>query len=93
MSTKKLFIFLDVSTKKLFIFLDVSTKKLFCIMKGHMLFSRHALAITWLGSSLLKCTVQSGLVSFFLCYSSGDLTRKPYGSFCCPGNKINAVPM
>ena len=70
------------------------------------LFSRHALAmhdmlhliikwhyLAWM--SLLKCTIKSRLTSllFCPCYLSGHLTRKPYGCFRCPGNKINAVLM
>ena len=67
-----------------------------------MLFSRYALAIhdmqhylAWIviikkWYSVRTCFL---FLYFFLPYSSVHLTRKPYGYFRCPGNKINAVLM
>jgi len=79
---------------------------IFCIIKEQILFSRcapimhdvlyliikiHYLAWTF---SLLKYTISPGPVFIFsFCYSSGHLSRKPYGYFRCPGNEINAVLM
>jgi len=71
-------------------------------MKGQMLFSRYALAIhdmlhslAWIIIIKIYYSVRTCFLFsiFFLPYSSEYLTRKSYGYFRCPGNKINAVLM
>ena len=56
---------------------------------------KYAICFIW---PSLDCPYWNALFSFvlflfLLCYSSGHLTRKPYGCFRCPGNTINAVLM
>jgi len=71
-------------------------------MKGKMLFSRYALAIhdklhylAWIVIIKMCYSVKTCFLFlyFFHPYWSGHLTRKPYGYFRCPRNKINAVLM